>query len=507
MQRRFTSASAIVLYIAAGKLIFHLLTASRYGIFRDELYYLACAEHLAWGYVDQPPLIAGVAWLARHAFGDSLIGLRLLPAIAGAAVVWLAGILAREMGGGRFAQALAALAVATAPLYLIFHHWLTMNAFDPLIWMGCAWFVLRAINSGDPRYWLGFGALTGVGLENKYAIAVFVCGVVVGLLLTPNRRFLFTRWFWLGAAAALVIFLPNLIWLAAHHFPFLELLRNVRASGRDVVRAPVAFLADQAFIMNPISFPLWAGGLVWLIASHKGRRFAVLGWTFVAVMTLFIALHGKNYYVAPVYPMMFAAGAVGFEQMTEPRAGWLRAASVVLILVSASALAPLVSPLLSPEAYLRYQKAIGLAPPEAEHQPTGPLPQYFADEFGWEQMVREVARVYHSLAPDERARAAIFANNYGEAGAIDFYGPRYGLPKAISVHQNYWFWGPRDYTGDLVIILGSNGRGDRQHFESVEAVGRVENPYSKLDERYDIFLCRNLKVPFREGWPALKRWR
>ncbi len=506
MPRRLTSGTAIVLTIATGKLIFHLLTAARYGIFRDEMYYLACAEHLAWGYVDQPPLIVGIAWIARHAFGDSLLGLRLLPAIAGALLVWLAGMLAREMGGGRFAQALAALAVAVTPIYLVLHHWLTMNAFEPLIWMACAWCILRAVNTGDARYWLGFGVLTGIGLETKYSIGLFVIGVVVGLLLTPHRRFLFTRWFWFGAAAALAIFLPNLIWLATHHFPFLELMRNVRTSGRDVVRAPLAFIGDQAFIMNPVSFPLWAGGLGWLLWSTKGRRYAVIGWTFAAVLILLIALKGKNYYAVPVYPMMFAAGAVAFEQITAARAAWTRWTYAALLFAAAAIIAPTVSPILPPEAFLRYEKAIGLEPVQIEHQPTGPLPQYFADEFGWEDMTREVARVYYSLPPEDRARTAIFANNYGEAGAIDFYGPRYGLPKAICGHQNYWFWGPRDYTGDIVIVLGSSGRGDREHFESVQAAGRVTNPYSIRYEHFTIFLCRGLKTTLRDAWPGLKRW-
>lgn len=506
MSRRVTSATAIVLAIAGAKLIFHLLIAARYGIFRDEMYYLACAEHLAWGYVDQPPLIVGIAWVARHAFGDSLLGLRLLPAIAGALVVWLAGMLAREMGGGRFAQALAALAVAVTPIYLVLDHWLTMNAFEPLIWMACAWCVLRAVNTGDARYFLWFGVLTGIGLENKYSMAFFVIGVVAGLLLTPHRRFLFTRWFWLGAAAALAIFLPNLIWLAANHFPFLELMRNVRASGRDVVRAPLAFLGDQAKIMNPLSFPLWAGGFLWLLASAKGRRYSVIGWTFAAVLILLIALGGKNYYVVPVYPMMFAAGAVAFEQITEARAAWTRWAYVPLLLVTAAIIAPTVSPILPVDAFLRYQKAIGLEPEQFEHNADGVLPQYFSDEFGWEDMTREVARVYYSLPPEERARAAIFANDYGEAGAIDFFGPRYGLPKAICGHQNYWFWGPRDYTGDIVIILGSNGRGDRAHFASVQAAGHAGIPNSRREEHFTIFLCRGLKTPLRDAWPGIKHW-
>lgn len=230
------SGGAVVLYLAGVTLVFHLLTASRYGIFRDELYYLACSEHLDWGYVDQPPLIAFIAWVARHVFGDSLLGLRLLPALAAAALVWVSGKITKEIGGGGFAQGLAALAVVVVPVYLIFQHWLTMNAFEPLIWMGCAWCIVRAINRSEPQYWLAFGVLAGVGMENKYSMAFFVFGTLVGLLLTPERRFLRSRWIWLGALVAILIFLPNLLWLVRHNFPFLELMHNIRRSGRDVVR-------------------------------------------------------------------------------------------------------------------------------------------------------------------------------------------------------------------------------------------------------------------------------
>jgi len=496
----------IVLLIAAAKLLFHLSTAGRYGIFRDELYYLACADHLAWGYVDQPPLIALIAWIARHVFGDSLLGLRLLPAIAGAALVWLAGVLAREMGGGRFAQVLAALSVACVPIYLLFHHWITMNAFEPLIWTGCAWCIVRAIRTGDARCWLGFGVLVGIGMENKYSMAFFVVGVIAGLLLSPDRRFLRSRWMWIGALAAVVIFLPNLMWLVRHKFPFLELMNNVRRSGRDIARGPLPFVLDQGTLINPILFPLWVGGLFWLLFNREGRRYAVLGWTYLVMLVLFIALKGKNYYLSPAYPMLLAAGAVAFERITSMRMAWSRPTYVVLTIAVTVILAPIFAPVLPVETYIRYQKALGLEPPKSENQRTGVLPQYFADEFGWEDMTRSVAKVYFSLSPSERATTAIFANSYGQAGAIDFFGPKYGLPKSISGHQNYWYWGPREYTGETVIVLGSDGRGDREHFANVQAAGRVEHPYSRLDEHFDIFLCRGLSQNLQTFWPQVKHW-
>lgn len=492
--------------LALAKFLFHFLTANRYGIFRDELYYLACAEHLDFGYVDQPPMIAFIAWFARHLFGDSLYGLRFLPAVAGGATVWLTGKLAREFGGGRFAQALAALAVIAVPIYLVMHHWLTMNAFEPLIWMGCAWCAVRAIKLAQPRYWIWFGLLAGVGLETKYTIAMFAFGLVIGLLLTPARRWLKSPALWIGGLIALLLFLPNLIWLVRHDFPFLELMRNIRSTGRDVVRGPLAFVADQAMIMNPVLFPLWTGGLVWLFLKRDRPDLRVLGWCYVTLLVTFIVLKGKNYYLAPFYPVLFAAGAVAFEKITSERWRWSRPLYVALIVLATALLAPTVAPILSVERYIRYEKALGLEPPKAENQPTGPLPQYFADEFGWEEMTREVARIYHGLPPADKARAAIFANSYGQAGAIDFFGPRYGLPKAISNHQSYWLWGPRDYSGEVVIVLGSDGTGDREHFRSVEAAGRTYHPYSRRDEHFEVFVCRDLNTTLQALWPKAKKW-
>ena len=500
---RFLSGEALVLYLAAAKLVFHLLTAGRYGIFRDELYYLACGEHLDWGYVDQPPLIALVAWIARHLFGDWLIGLRFFPALAGAATVWLTGKLTRELGGGVFAQVLAALAVICVPIYLILHHWLTMNAFEPLIWIGCVWCIVRAINRNDPRYWIWFGLLVGIGMETKYSVAFFVIAVVIGMVLTRDRRFLIAKEFWIGAVIALLIFLPNLVWLMRHDFPFLELMRNLRQTHRDVVRGPIAFIVDQAQILNPVLFPLWIGGLIWLLLE---RRYRIFGIVYLALLATFIAMRGKNYYLVPIYPMLFAAGGIGFEKITGGRFKWTRAVYLLLLVGSTIILAPTVSPILSPGGAVAYQKKLGFEPPKAENQRTGPLPQYFADEFGWREMAEATARVYKSLSSEDQARAAIFANSYGQAGAIDYFGPRLGLPKSISNHQTYWWWGPRNYDGSIVIVLGSDGTGDREHFQSVEVAGHTEHPYSRRDEHFDIFLCRGFSGDLRQAWAKMKKY-
>lgn len=498
------SGTAFVAVIALIKFALQLRAAPHYGIFRDEMYYLACGQHLSWGYVDHPPLWPFVAWLLEHTIGTSLIAVRLIPALCGAALVWLTGVMTRQMGGGPIAQALAALAVLTAPIYLLMQHWFTMNAAEPLLWMLCAWCVLRYLDTGNPRWWLWIGILCGIGLLLKYSVVFFAAGLVVGLALTPHRRVFASRWFWLGCLAAILIFLPHLVWLVRHHFPFLEYEHNVRSTPRDVRRGPFAFFLDQASILNPVSVFLWLAGLLWLLFTRAGAQYRILGWTFLVVYGIFMVMEGKNYYVSPVYPMLFAAGAVAFTQLI--RSAWARGTYVALLAASGAILAPLAIPLLPPETFLRYEHTMHLATPKAENQRTGPLPQIFADEFGWEDMARKTAAVYWSLPPAERAHTAIFANDWGEASAIDYFGPKYGLPRAISNHNSYWFWGPGNADGSTVIVLGSDGTGDREHFRSVIAAGQVDNPWSREDEHFTIWLCRGLTFNLKEMWPQMKKW-
>jgi 4-amino-4-deoxy-L-arabinose transferase-like glycosyltransferase len=252
---------AIPIVVASVYLLAHLATASHYGYFRDALYYLACSEHLDWGYVDQPPLIALIAWVGRHTFGVTLPALLLWPALAGAARIVLTSVLAGELGAGKFGVALAAVLAATPGVWYVTDHQFAMNAFEPLFWTGCAYAVVRMIVTNDPRWWITFGAIAGLGLENKYSMAVMAFFLLMGLLMTPQRKLLFSPWILAGGLVALLLFLPNLLWNIQHHWPFVELMRNIRASGRDVVLSPGAFLAQQILIMNPVSLPFWLGGL------------------------------------------------------------------------------------------------------------------------------------------------------------------------------------------------------------------------------------------------------
>lgn len=502
--------------IAAIYVVAQVVTATRYGYFRDALYYLACSEHLDWGYVDQPPLIVLIAWIARHTLGTSLRALLLWPALAGCGRILLTAAFARELGARRFGTALAAMLAAIPAVWMVIDHQFAMNAFEPLFWTGCSFALLRMIKTGNIRLWLVFGAIGGLGLENKYSIGVVAFALVVGLLLTPQRKLLFTPWLLAGGGVALLIFLPNLLWNIHHHWPFFELMHNIRASGRDIALPPLAFIGQQIAMMSPQTFPFWIAGLLFYFFGRDAKTYRVFGWAFAITIGFFMLAHGKNYYSAPVYPLVLAAGAVVTELflfsprfVTRPRLrltlGWT---AFIWLLALKLALLPLVLPVLPIDAYLQFQKRLPFEPSKTENNQVGELvPQYYADEFGWPEMVAAVAKVYHSLPEDEQRKTAIFADNYGEAAAIDFFGPQYGLPKAICTHQNYFLWGPRQYTGEIVILVGSARIDEaRSHFESVEPAATFDNPYGMPFEHRPILLARGMKTDLRRLWPQLKNW-
>ena len=494
----------------------HLATSTRYGYFRDALYYLACSEHLAFGYVDQPPLIAVLAWIARHTLGTSLTALIFWPALAGAARIVLIAAFARELGAKRFGIVLAAVLAATPGVWWVIDHQFAMNMLEPLLWTGCAYVILLLIKTGNQKLWLAFGAIAGVGLQNKYSIVIFIGALLTGVLLTRQRRILFTPWILAGGAIAFLIFLPNLIWNIQNHWPFLELMHNVRATGKDVLLPPGKYLLQQILMMNPFSFPFWFGGLLYYFFSREARPFRAFGWAFVIAIAFFLVTHGKDYYSAPAYAMLLAAGAVATERLiasarflARPKLqAVLRSACIVWLIVGVVPLLPLVLPVLPIDTFLRYQSHLPFEVPKTERSFAGAaLPQYYADEFPWPGMVAAVARVYHSLPPDEQARTAIFCQNYGQAAAIDFFGPQYGLPKAISGHQNYFLWGPRNYTGEIIILVGEDIKDASDDFDSVTIAATQENKYAFWYETRPILLCRGLKWNLQTGWPKVKNWR
>ncbi|MHB8500674.1 MAG: glycosyltransferase family 39 protein [Candidatus Acidiferrales bacterium] len=500
----------IVVAIALGKFLLHFYFNNRYDYFRDEFDYMACGNHLAWGYVDQPPLVPVLIRICRFVLGDSLRSIRFIPALASSALVVLTAMIAREFGGRRFALVLSAVAILIAPIYLSDGSLLTTNCLEPILWMGCAYFAILAIHRNDPRYWLWFGIVAGIGLQEKYSIAVFGFGMVIGLLLTEQRRVFAFKWIWLGGLAAFLIFLPNVIWNVENHWPFVQLMHNIRAEGRDVQLSAAQYFAQEVLLLHPFTAPIWIAGLCALLFSSRLKAYRALGWCFLVAFTVFVVLKGKNYYLAPIYPMLLAAGAVVIESGIEKsRQKWLKPVTLTVLLASGAWLAPLVVPVLPIDGFISYLRKLPFKVPASEHSHMrAALPQHYADQFGWEEIVAETAKAYNQLSPAERPGCGIFAQDYGQAGAIDFFGPRYGLPPALSGHQTYWLWGPHGYSGNCLIVLDDSRKRLEELFDSVEYVGTsADNPYA-LEREIPVYICRGAKFGTLEKvWPQLKKWR
>jgi hypothetical protein len=497
--------SRLVFFLAVVSLGLHFIGRNRYGFFRDELYYIACGNHLAFGYVDQPPLIALVARLSSLAFGTALSGFRFFPAVAGACLVLLTGWMTRELGGGRFAQVLASLAVLLAPIYLAFGSFLSMNAFEPLFWMTCACLLVCILKGGDERLWLLFGAVAGIGLQNKHTMLMFGFAIVIGMILARDWKYMRTKWFWIGGILALVIFLPNLFWEAQHNWPQIEVVRNAQTLKNTPVGV-VRFLGEQFLLLNPIALPLIAAGLAWLLFSKEGKRFRSLGWAFLVVIAVVMTLHGKTYYPMPFYPILLAAGGAGFGTLLLESKKWLRLGYPAMLVISGLVMLPFGVPILPLETLLRYQNVISLENVvQAERDSGGELHQLYADMLGWESMTGTIAHVYHQLPPSDQTQCAILAGNYGEAATIDLIGAKYGLPHAISGHNNYYFWGTNGHTGEVVILFGQNAESIKTMFNEVEQVATISDAHAVAAEKnLPVYICRRPKAPLVELWPSLR---
>ncbi len=525
LPNKWLNPLAIGVYFAVFKLILHFTFNSNYGYFRDELYFLACGEHLSWGYPDHSPMVAFLAKLSRILLGDSLFAIRFFPAVSGALKIFLTALLVKEFGGKRFATFLACLCVLSAPVYLAIDNLLSMNTLEPVFWMLCIFFAIRAVKeqtddkqeTSNPKSkiqnpksinWLWFGLFAGLGLMNKHSMLFFGFSLIIGLVLTKERKVLLNKWFWFGGIIALLIFLPNIIWQFQNNFATLELLQNVQKTGKNVVLSPFQFFVSQIMALLPVTFPIWLAGIWCFLGDKEGRRFRFLGICYLVLLALMIYLKAKDYYLVPVYPMLFAGGAVWWEQLTE-RIRALRFVRIllpILIIILIAVVLPVVVPVLPVEKLIAYQNAIGFKPPKAEVSHDSVLQQTYSDQFGWQEMVEKVAEVYNNLPAEDRAKAGIFASNYGEAGAIDFFGAKYGLPKSISPHQSYFLWGPREYTGEILIVLGAKREDAEKNCESVEEKTEVNHPYSDSYEKYRIIICRQTQKPLPEIWQSLKHW-
>lgn len=499
-------ANAILALLAAVKLAAHLAVAGNYGYFRDELYYIAAGRHLAFGYVEFPPLIALLAALVRVTVGESLVALHVVPALAGTALVVVTGLIARALGGGAFAQGLAALGALVATVMLAMGSLFSMDPFDQLWWALAAYVLVRLIKEERPRLWLLFGLVAGIGLATKVTIAAFGFAVAVGLLLTPARRLLFTRWLWLGGLVAFAFALPYIIWNAVNGWPTIEFWGNY--GGKLTESSPVGFLLEQVLTMNPVTLPLWLAGLAFFLRAPQGRPYRALGLAFLILLVLFALTGAKPYFLAPAYPMLLAGGAVAIEQATRRGAvRSIRVAYPALLLLSGVLTAPIALPILAPDTWVRYYGFVTGATAQEQVHEGGALPQWLGDRFGWEAMVETVAGVYQGLPVEERARACIFTANYGEAGAIDFFGPAHGLPRAISGHNTYYLWGPGDCTGEVVISVGYTPAELDAIFDDVTQAATVTCEVCMPEEaNVPILVARGLRQPMDQIWPQAKHF-
>jgi hypothetical protein len=496
----------VPLVFAVATLGFHLLTTDGYGYFRDELYYLANGEHLAFGYVDHPPFIALVAAIVRSLFGTSLFAIRVLPALAGALSIALTADMTRELGGQRFAQILAGLGAALAPVLVSLFSILSMNAFDVLFWTACFWILVRILKTGDQRLWLTFGLVAGIGLENKLSVLFLCFGVGTGLVLGRRWDQLRSRWLWLGAVIAGLFLVPYFVWQRAYDWPLLEFMHNAREL-KNVALSPSGFVSEQLLLMGPLSAPLWIAGLVFLLVAKPMKPYRALGFSYaVVLLTFIISGNAKPYYLAPAYAPLFAGGGIFFERLGGSLRGKIvRVASVVFVVAGGILALPLAKPLLAEDDFVRYASALGVQPSVGERKAMGRLPQFFADMHGWPELAETVASVFRTLPAESQAGTCVFAQNYGQAGAIDLFGPHHGLPKAISAHNSYWIWGPRDCRGEIVIVIGE----DRSKLESLFTMVELGATYSCRDcmpyeNDKPIWIARGLRLPMRELWPRIR---
>ena len=510
------SALRLALLFAAAKLVFQFALTLwtkhiGYGYFRDEFYYLACGRHLAWGYVDHGPIVALQARLGELLFGDSVFAIRILSAAPGAASVFLTGVISWVLGGRRPAQALAMFGLILCPQYIGTDGYLSMNSFEPVFWMTCALALLLLLRGHSQRlWWSTFGISAGVGLLNKPSMAFFLVAVALGLLLTPERRVLFSRWAAMGIVLLLAIPLPNLLWQIHNHWPTYEFLHNGAVKHKNTALGPISFFLAQFTRHGP------------------GQRSALGPWSCRAapcqvhsqhplarprlphLPILDVCLHAKDYYLAAIYPGLFAAGAIAWEHRfaASPAVQRNRITAFPIfesvLLVTGLIILPMSSPVLAPATWVRYTTALHLqAASKTETAANGPLPQFYADRFGWDQEVGIVVQTFSSLTPSDQRRVCIFASNYGEAGAIDFLGPPLdqNLPPAISGHNNYWLWGMHGCDANLVIaVVSDTPQQLAKKYQSIAIVGRMDNPYAMPFEHRNIYLLRDRRPSAPLDW-------
>ncbi|MBD5635613.1 MAG: glycosyltransferase family 39 protein [Candidatus Eremiobacteraeota bacterium] len=488
---------------AVATLLVHSFANAHYGFFRDELYFIACGRRPDWGYVDQPPLVPLLA-AGTQAFGHSLFLLRAIPALFAAAGVFTTCLLVTEFGGGRFAQAFAALIFLFTGVLTSFGGKVSTDEVGLWTWPLIALLVLRIAKGGDRRLWIVAGVVTGVTLQSKYSVPFFLAALAIGLAATPVRRILRDRYLLLGCIAGAFVVLPNVVWQWHAGFPMLELLRNGQ-TGKNLIASPLLFLLQELLITTPFLAPVWIVGLVWLL---RRREYRFLGIAYVVLIAEMIVFHGKHYYPANIYPVLIAAGAVPFEAWTRERLG-VRAALVAYAALVGIVFEPFAAPVLPEAAFVRY----GAAVQDALHIPktalatehgreSSALPGDFADMHGWPELAATVRHVYETLPPSERSEAVVVADNYGTAAAIEFFTP--DVP-VISTHNQFWLWGTAGHTGNVLVQVGGTCWKADRLYDSRTVVTTFSSRWG-LEQNLPIAICRGLRKSFAAEWADSKEY-
>jgi 4-amino-4-deoxy-L-arabinose transferase-like glycosyltransferase len=486
----WSSDAAILGYIALATVVVHALTGERYGFHRDELATLDDARHLAWGYIAYPPVTPFFGRISLTLFGTSLAGFRFFAAVAEAGAVLLTGLMASEMGARRNAQIVATL--AAVPYCLGGGALMQYVSFDYFFWVLAAYFMVRLLKSGDPRWWIGVGGAIGLGMMSKYTMIFFASGIVTAVFLTDARRFLKNKWLWCGVAVSLLIFLPNLMWQVRHHFISLDFLRNIHA--RDIRIGFTDYFLPRQFMFTLLAFPLCIAGFYFCMFSQNGRRYRALGWMYLVPLAIFLVVKARGYYFAPAYPMLYAAGSAWGQE-------WLASLGAK----SARVIRVLAYTVLAIDIVVFAALALPIAPINSGWGRVAiKINRNFGDATGWPELVQTIAQIRNSLPQAERARAAVLAANYGEAGAVNLLGPQYGLPPVISGGNSFWAHGYGDPPPETVIVVGFSREFVERNFASCQLVAKIWNEYGVENEETrdhpDIFVCRGLKQSWPDFW-------
>jgi len=496
----FRSDFGVLVLVAAARMMLHIATNGQYGFHRDELQTLDDARHLDWGFVAYPPITPLIGRLELILFGTSLIGFRVFAAIAVSIIMVLTGLIAKELGGNRRVQVLAAVAAGIAPVSLIQGAVFQYVSFDYLWGVTVTYLLVRLLKSESPRWWVPIGAVLGLGMETRYTMGFLALGIAGTVLLTPARRFLRSGWLWMGVAVSLLVFLPNLIWQMQHHFISLEFLSHLHARDLRQGRYSGFFREQLLTCVNLVTAPLTILGLWFYFVRQQGRRYRFLGWTFVVSFGLFALAGSRSYYTAPLYPMLIAGGSVLFGDllgMSRPTSSRLAyGVQWASILVGGVAFVLLVMPV----------APIG----SRVWRITSKVHDQFREEIGWPDLARSVANVYSSLSAQEREHTGILTGNYGEAGALNLYGPALGLPHAMSLTNSFWYRGYDPRLPQTVILAGFDLDEGRKLFGSCVVAEKNTNPFGVENEESrdhpDILLCRNLRMSWPDYWERFRRF-